>query len=309
LAVKRGGLAARGRDGGEARPAFDRVADTDCERRMAMSLIDRWLLGWLRRDPPETSRFTPAPTPLERPRAFGFDDFHRLRNVDACVAAIGDIHGRIDLLRSLERQLDELSQQDRPVLEIYLGDYVDHAGDAKATLDHLIERKKRADRQVVCLAGNHERMMLQALDDVDYFSRWLKFGGDATVRSYGVPGSIALRDPAEAQSRLRAALPASHREFLERAGKFHEVDGYFFAHAGVDPVKALSEQTERDLLWIREPFLSSTVNFGKVVVHGHTPTAKPDVRRNRIGLDTGAYLTGRLSCLILTPEGMRISQT
>ena len=275
-----------------------------------MNSISRFFGAFLRQDAVEFPSFSPAPALEALAEWGGARPLHRLRSAETVIAAVGDIHGRLDLLRRLEPALDGLRQEGRGIIvEVYLGDFVDHAGDAKATFDFLIERRRRIDRRIVCLCGNHERMLLTALEDPDYFARWLRFGGEATIRSYGVAGGATLRNSAKAFAVFRELFPRDHREFLESLPKRYEFEDFYFVHAGVNPAKTLAEQTEDDMLWIREPFLSSTANFGKVVVHGHTPLRSTEVRRNRIGLDTGAYLTGRLSCLILTSDGLRIIDT
>jgi serine/threonine protein phosphatase 1 len=136
---------------------------------------------------------------------------------------------------------------------------------------------------------------------------WKSFGGLETLISYGVvPPTIAdhqqQRELAEA---FAHALPNSHRQFLFNLSPSFTSGDYFFAHAGARPGIPLSRQKEQDLLWIREDFLAHKKSFGKIVIHGHTPVIEPDIRPNRINIDTGAYATGRLTCLMLEGEEMR----
>lgn len=225
------------------------------------------------------------------------------------IAAIGDLHGRMDLLQRLVPELDALAATRRRVLEIYLGDYVDRGGDPRAVIEFLIDRGKRPDRAVMCLIGNHERWMLDALGDDERFVKWMQFGGDATIASYGVSPAFAPEDAGRRRAQFLEALPAAHVAFLQNLRDHHREGEFFFAHAGVRPGVPLDRQSPEDLMWIRQPFLGSFANFGAVVVHGHTPTRRPVLRANRIGIDTGAYQTGVLTCLIINSQGVRLIDT
>lgn len=219
------------------------------------------------------------------------------------IAAIGDLHGRLDLLERLEPVLDAAAQDPaRRLIEVYLGDYVDRGANPRGIVEHLMRRTKLTDRTVVCLAGNHEQMLLSALEkDTDFLS-WLDFGGQSTLQSYGIAPARVAADPSGTRAALADAIPASHVDFLRSLPLSFAHGGFFFAHAGVRPGVALDSQTSRDLLWIRQPFLGSSANLGAIVVHGHTPTRAPVFRLNRIGIDTGAYQTGVLTCLLITSE-------
>ncbi len=217
--------------------------------------------------------------------------------------AVGDVHGRADLLEAL---LGEIAADGarHPAAEkrlIYLGDYVDRGPDSSAVID-LVLRVAPRGFSVVPLMGNHEEMMLRFLDDIAVGRTWMMNGGDATLRSYGVEapgmfsGTAAFR---QAQQRFAERLPARHRSFLEALGVMRVEGDYLFVHAGLRPGVPLDEQQPEDLLWIRDEFLESTRDFGKVVVHGHTITLNPEFRPNRIGIDTGAYRSGQLTCLVL----------
>ena len=226
------------------------------------------------------------------------------------MAAIGDLHGRIDLLNRLKPELDRKALDPaRRLVEIYLGDFVDRGSNPKAVLDHLIERRKLTDRTVVCLAGNHEEMLLAALDDDAHFKTWLGFGGESTLMSYGLSPRTTRGSTASLRAALRAAMPQAHVDFLRSLSLFYRHREFFFVHAGVRPGAPLESQGSRDLLWIRDPFLKSTANLGAVVVHGHTPTADVVFRPNRIGVDTGAYRTGVLTCLFISSTGIACADT
>jgi diadenosine tetraphosphatase ApaH/serine/threonine PP2A family protein phosphatase len=231
-----------------------------------------------------------------------------------CVYAIGDIHGRADLLQVLHRQIQADADQLTPGTEklaLYVGDYVDRGLESRQVLDLLLERPL-PDFHPIYLLGNHDAWLLSFLIDAKIGSTWLRYGGDATLHSYGVAVRPAVDEPPyyEAlQEELRARLPRRHVEFLEELELSYETGDYLFVHAGVRPNQPLDRQTADDLLWIREPFLSSRRDLGKVVVHGHTVEAEPAVRANRIGIDTGACWTGRLTCLVLEESGYRFLTT
>jgi len=228
--------------------------------------------------------------------------------------AVGDIHGRIDLLTLLHAKMREDAAAAAPDLRkiaVYLGDYVDRGDASRAVIDHLIGEPLPGFERVF-LKGNHEAIMLDFLDDPLVGRGWLFNGGDATLYSYGVGfESAANREERLGRMRdgLEAALPPAHRAFLDSLALYHVAGDYLFVHAGIRPGRALDEQTEEDLLWIREEFLGSGDHHGHCVVHGHTISSTPDVRNNRIGIDTGAYFSGRLTCLVLEGRSQRLIQT
>ena len=190
-------------------------------------------------------------------------------------------------------------------LTVTLGDYIDRGPASRGVIDVLAGNP--FPTPYVALIGNHELLMERFLADPAVGEHWRRLGGLETLRSYGVPvGDLMIgRNFAEASLRLRDAVPAAHVEFL-RSLKTSLVRGkYFFCHAGVRPGIALAKQSDDDLIWIRDVFLNSTVDFGKIVVHGHTPAPEPEVRPNRINIDTGAFATGRLTCVALDDEGHR----
>jgi UDP-2,3-diacylglucosamine pyrophosphatase LpxH len=222
------------------------------------------------------------------------------------IYAIGDIHGCAELLQDLFVRIDD-DLKARPIPEpmhVFLGDYIDRGADSRQVIEALIAR--RSNNKVVLLKGNHEECALQFLRDPTALSRWKRIGGLHTVRSYGVP--VARGDDLKSQHDVAAAfrnsMPETHRSFLQGLALSFTCGDFFFAHAGVRPGVPLKEQTQHDLLWIREDFLLYEEDFGKMVIHGHTPTREPEIRANRINIDTGAYATGRLTCLVLEGDSV-----
>ena len=165
----------------------------------------------------------------------------------------------------------------------------------------------RFPTRLCALRGNHEAMLLRFLGEPQFLEFWRGNGGLETLHSYGVDVSTAMRGEGyeTAHEAFLTALPDSHRAFLEATELSATVGDYFFCHAGVRPGAPLSNQSEDDLLWIRDSFLSYERSFGKIVVHGHTPVARPEVRTNRINIDTGAFATSILTCLALEGEDRR----
>jgi serine/threonine protein phosphatase 1 len=217
------------------------------------------------------------------------------------VYAIGDVHGRADLLSELFSRIDDDLRAHPRVnsIEVFLGDYIDRGPNSREVIDLLIERQQKHDTKF--LKGNHEDCVLRLLSDPTVFLEWKMIGGLSTVLSYSVAPS-GHHDPqthARIASALAEAMPDSHHRFLRSLALSFTLGDYFFAHAGVRPGISLAAQSPHDLLWIRDDFLLHEDDFGKVVVHGHTPAREPEIRANRINIDTGAYATGRLTCLVL----------
>lgn len=213
------------------------------------------------------------------------------------VYAVGDIHGCLDRLASLHERIgDDLAARpvERPLL-VHLGDYVDRGPDSAGVVRRLVGGF--AGASVVNLKGNHEQMMLDALDGgaPDAFVHWMQNGGRASLRSWAVPVAAEAAE-------MRDHIPADHLRFLRGLALFHREGGYVFVHAGVRPGWPAERQSPEDLMWIREPFLSWSGDFGAVVVHGHTPMEGPVVKSNRIGIDTGAVLGGPLTCAVLEQD-------
>ncbi len=230
------------------------------------------------------------------------------------VYAIGDIHGRVDLLRHLHRRiLDDAARAPAGTrfTAVYLGDYVDRGEHSREVIDLLLDRPLEGF-EAVYLKGNHDHSFLTFLDDESVGPGWFVYGGDATIRSYGAsaPASMPLNQRlAYVQQALRRTVPEPHRVFLERLQLSRSIGDYLFVHAGIRPGCPLDEQAPEDLLWIRDEFLASRADHGKVVVHGHSMSRRPQVRRNRIGIDTGAYRSDVLTCLVLNGSARRFLDT
>lgn len=230
------------------------------------------------------------------------------------VYAVGDIHGRADLLVKL---LDELRAdvekggfEGRPIL-VFLGDYVDRGFQSKDVIDVLLG-SSLSPFETYFLKGNHEAAMLQFLRDPSIGPRWAEFGGVETLVSYGVRPPRARTSADEwalASQTLNDVLPPDHLHFLTNLDLSVRIGDYVFVHAGVRPGVPLDQQTEYDLLWIRDEFLSDRRPLGAVIVHGHTPTSKPHKDSRRIGVDTGAYLSGRLTAARFERDGVEFIST
>jgi calcineurin-like phosphoesterase family protein len=223
------------------------------------------------------------------------------------VYVIGDIHGCADLL---DRMVGEITKDlaAHPVadtLVVTVGDYVDRGPDSRGVIERLLCNP--FPTRFIALKGNHEVLLEGFLHNPQTGDYWRRLGGLETMQSYGIPVAdlIGKKDyPAVAQA-LARAIPAAHLGFFASLRTSVTVGKYFICHAGVRPEVPLERQTEEDLLWIREPFLTSRIDFGKIVVHGHTPAAEPEVLPNRINVDTGAFMTGRLTCAVLEADGAR----
>jgi serine/threonine protein phosphatase 1 len=224
--------------------------------------------------------------------------------------AIGDVHGRVDLLRALHQLIrdDAAARRASRNLVVYLGDYIDRGEDSAKVIDCLLDERLPGFAHVHLL-GNHEDSLVQFVRDIQIGPAWLAYGGAATLRSYGVAPPVTSRDLIRAQAELRAALPKRHLDFMRNLPLCHVEGDYYFVHAGIRPSVKLAAQQPQDLLWIRDEFLSSTADFGKIVVHGHTITETPELRRNRIGIDTGAFASGHLTCLVLQDQEVAFLQT
>lgn len=228
------------------------------------------------------------------------------------VYAIGDIHGRADLLSNLHQTIaaDEQPNIERRVV-IYLGDYIDRGTDSRSVIDSLVENPLHGF-EAIHLQGNHEQMLLDFFDNPADGGIWLANGGRATLLSYGIlspPEFESERPQDRERDALVAAMPDTHRSFLSRLRLNWSIGDYFFVHAGVRPGIPLTAQNDMDMLWIRDKFCASRKNHGKIVVHGHSTSTEPEVRHNRIGIDTGAYATSRLTALALVGTEQRFLST
>jgi serine/threonine protein phosphatase 1 len=216
--------------------------------------------------------------------------------------AIGDIHGRLDLLDLILAKIegDIASRPRRRNFIIFLGDLIDRGPDSAAVVERLRTYRPSFARTVF-LSGNHEEVLLRMLaGDKGILASWLKYGGAECARSYGVdPDSLRLAEEEEALALLRANVPRAHREFLESFADTFRFGDYLFVHAGIRPGIGLDQQDRYDLRWIREPFLSDIKEHGFMVVHGHTIVGSVEERPNRIAIDTGAYHSGVLTALAI----------
>ena len=223
--------------------------------------------------------------------------------------AVGDVHGRLDLF---ERLIDAIEHDDREAADadstvVLLGDLVDRGPDSAGVVARA--RAWQSERKLRLLAGNHEEMFLNALDDVGVLRHFLRHGGRQTALSYGIARDAYDRATMEeVQAMLLEAVPQEDRRFLAKAKNYHLAGDYLFVHAGIAPNIPLAEQEDHHLRWIREPFLEHTEPHQHFVVHGHTITDGIDERANRIGIDTGAYQSGRLTALVLEGTSRRIIQ-
>lgn len=221
------------------------------------------------------------------------------------IYAIGDIHGRYDLLRLLLDRVGEHAQALPPADSlhiVFLGDLVDRGPDSAKVVEFLYDLTQSTDQAVV-LMGNHEEAMLKSIEgDASTLKRWLAVGGAETLESYG----LQLPDPRDDGRKyiryLQSALPAQHMRWLRNLPLTAQSGDYFFCHAGVRPGVPLARQSREDLLWIRDDFVDDDTDHGSVIVHGHTIERTVTMRENRIGIDTGAYCHGVLTALYLEDD-------
>ncbi|EJW11987.1 metallophosphoesterase [Rhodovulum sp. PH10] len=221
---------------------------------------------------------------------------------------MGDVHGRADLLEGVFARIDadQKAHPARQPVEVYLGDYIDRGPDSRTVIDLLIARSRRRD--IVLLKGNHETYLLEFVRDPEVLRGWRQFGGLETLMSYGLRPSLnpGNQELAALSAALRQAIPRAHFEFYGGLLPYFSLGDFYFVHAGTNPRVPLAHQDERDLLWIREEFLVHEGYFEKMIVHGHTPVHDPDFRPNRINIDTGAYATGRLTCLMIEHDRLTV---
>jgi serine/threonine protein phosphatase 1 len=227
------------------------------------------------------------------------------------IYAVGDLHGRLDLLDEMLGWIRaDIAQRPiaRPIY-VFMGDYIDRGLASRKVIDRLIEHRKESE--CVFLKGNHELVAIKCLSDRSLFDAWMRLGGMETLASYGISalGLTNGRKIVELQAAFHRALPPAHFGFFRHLQLSFVCGDFFFVHAGVRPDVELTRQKENDLLWIRDEFLTSDFDFGKIVVHGHTPTTEIEVGVNRINIDTGAFATGRLTCLVMEGETLSAVNT
>lgn len=236
----------------------------------------------------------------------------RIDIADTAIYVIGDIHGCLQHLLAIEAAIvrDAAGIAGRKLI-VMLGDYVDRGEKSAAVLGHLT-RPPPAGFERICLLGNHDLVMQDFLEGRTTLSAWLSIGGAATLTSYGVdPGRLAeiYGTGRRAEDAVRAAVPAAHLSFLRHLPILVEAERYLFVHAGIRPGRKLARQTDRDLVYIREPFLEAADRLPCYVVHGHTPIDQVVLDGRRINLDTGAFFSGRLSALRIWQNRGRVFST
>jgi serine/threonine protein phosphatase 1 len=228
---------------------------------------------------------------------------------DRILFAVGDVHGRDDLLATLIDAIGREAGDGKPTTAIFLGDYIDRGPSARQVIDRLIGLAEETRFETVFLRGNHEQFLLDLIDGREDGATWLEYGGVETLASYGARvGAADAADPARLAAVVRAAVPESHVDFLRRAELSYACGDYVFVHAGMRPDKLLEEQSDTDLLWFRY-YDDETPVHGRVVVHGHTPRARPVNGRWRIGVDTEAWASGALTAVRLEDGSRRFLKT
>ncbi len=223
---------------------------------------------------------------------------------------IGDIHGRNDLLRLLlDRISADMAKKKKVKTDlVFLGDYVDRGQDSRGVIETIL-KLDLPGVNIVTLKGNHEESMLCFLSEPVKGKRWLHYGGDSTLRSYDVeitPGTATEVNIKTAAKKFKKLIPDTHRQFLKDLDDRYIAGDYFFVHAGIDPGESLDNQAAHDLLWIRDEFLLHDGLYEKVIVHGHSIIPEPEFKQNRIAIDTGAFYSNTLTCLVLEGKDKEI---
>lgn len=230
------------------------------------------------------------------------------------IYAVGDIHGRLDLLLKLQQQIIEDSVDcaaDVAKTIVYLGDYIDRGYESKGVVANLVESPMEGFDHVF-LVGNHDEALLSFLDGTEGSEAWLDYGGAETIYSYGVRILKNVRGVEKRElirENLIKLIPKRHLLFFKKLEHFWRFDKYFFVHAGVDPDNPLNKQNPKDMVRIREKFLNSEANLGAIIIHGHTISEQPVVTKNRIGVDTGAYVSNQLTAVVLEGDRYRFLAT
>jgi len=216
------------------------------------------------------------------------------------IYAIGDVHGCIDQLNRLLDAIEiDLSRSSARAHLVFLGDLVDRGPASAAIVDRVKAGGLPGDKASF-LMGNHEEVLLSCYDgDLQRCGDWLQYGGLQTLESYGLSRKEIFERAADLPAAIREAIPREHVSFIRTFSDKIELGDYLFVHAGIRPGVAFGDQSSKDLRWIRRGFLNSTTDHGAIVVHGHTIVDEVEVHRNRIAIDTGCYLTGRLTALVL----------
>jgi serine/threonine protein phosphatase 1 len=227
------------------------------------------------------------------------------------VYAIGDVHGcRQELERLLAIIAADRSSSIATSYLVFIGDLIDRGPDSAGVVQRLMSGALPCDRQLFIM-GNHEEAMLEAWGgDMETLQGWLAYGGRETLQSYGIDRSETYRLGPEIIRRIREAVPAEHIRFIESFQDRVRLGDYLFVHAGVRPGIPIDQQDSYDLRWIRSEFLDDgDTDHGAVIVHGHTISDEPEMRANRIGIDTGCFASGRLTALVLEGSERRFLST
>jgi len=224
------------------------------------------------------------------------------------IYVIGDIHGRLDLLKSVHHQIDRDKAASKPgqPVEVYLGDYIDRGPESAGVISHLLSRA--LDARMIFLRGNHEQFLMDFLEGADCLDEWRDVGAVPSLLSYCIPAALLSRDARQREVRRALAdrLPPDHTRFYAETETYLDAAPYLLVHAGIRPGIKPQHQALGDLLGIRGEFLEFDGDFERIVVHGHTPVLQPDLRANRINIDTGAFATNKLTCLKIDEKGARV---
>ena len=250
----------------------------------------RKLIGWMKGRP------TGQPSPPARRRIDLGDE-----PASYPIYAIGDVHGCLNELQQAEARIaEDIARTGRPGMIVFLGDYVDRGPSSSQVIEHL-QRPSELGLRRLPLCGNHDDIFSKFIDEPELYTDWLRLGGEQTLLSYGVDIRQLSAGKkgwlGDLRQVLAEAIPASHKQFLANLPICLKIGKIVFVHAGLRPRVALNEQSDEDLMWIREPFLSQGPGQPLLVVHGHTPQPTPDISMGRIGIDTGAYYSGKLTVL------------
>jgi len=230
---------------------------------------------------------------------------------DQRIYCIGDIHGCADLLEKLHQKIRaDAEHYCGKKTVVYLGDYIDRGADSRQVIEMLVS-EPLVGFDPIYLKGNHEQAMLDFIENPEAAAAWLSFGGREALNSYGnaLTHLPTMKEIPGLSEQLDQSLPDTHRAFITNNLDCWQCGSYYFVHAGIRPGVALQKQTLEDKLWIRDDFLRSTKNHAVIVVHGHSVTPEPTILPNRIGIDTGAFNTGVLTCLVLEGNQQRLLQT
>jgi hypothetical protein len=295
---------------------------TSREQTKRISWIPQWSRRHTTRSPLEIdnpSNYSPQPRARQAEQVIGWTNNKQDESAqsqlmpasvpdDIRIYAVGDIHGRSDLLRPLLRRI-EADCQRRPVrraITVFVGDYIDRGPHSRNVIDLLL--RWRETNEAVFLRGNHETFLPRFLSNSKTLDDWRQCGGLETLLSYGLQPTISPDQDEQVRlaGQLAIAVPKAHLDFLESLDRSYSCGDFFFVHAGIRPGVPIGEQDEKDMLWIREEFLDHEEPFEQIVVHGHTPVEAADFRSNRINIDTGAFATGQLTCIVI--EGSAITQ-